>query len=42
LIPHMEVATSAFGTFETCQPPWKLSAYRGGPEVIGAQPKRRF
>ena len=32
---------SPIGTFETCRQTLKLSAYRGRPEVIGAQSERR-
>ena len=32
---------STVGTFETCQPALKLSAYRGRPEVTGGQSERR-
>jgi hypothetical protein len=31
--------TSGPGTFETCRWTQKMSAYRGGPEVVGAWPK---
>jgi hypothetical protein len=31
---------STHGTFETCQPALKLSAYRGRPEVIGSRAGR--
>jgi hypothetical protein len=35
------VHESGSGTFETCQPALKLSAYRGRPEVTGGQSERR-
>jgi len=38
--PHRD-RLSGPGTFETCQPAWNLSAYRGRPEVIGARSKWR-
>src|ERR1700686_5355201 len=31
-----------YGTFETCRRTPGMSAHRGRPEVIGAQPERRF
>jgi len=33
---------SLAGTFETCRRALKMSAYRGGSEVVGAQSKDAF
>jgi hypothetical protein len=36
----MRLATSAFGTFETCRPALRMSVYQGRPAVIGARSER--
>jgi ABC-type uncharacterized transport system substrate-binding protein len=36
-MPFAAAHESVVGTFETCQPARKLSAYRGRPEVVGGQ-----
>jgi len=37
----VKIGTSEFGTNAKCRPALKLSAYRGGSEVIGARSERR-
>jgi uncharacterized membrane protein (UPF0182 family) len=38
---RVKIGTSEFGTNAKCRPALKLSAYRGGSEVIGARSERR-
>jgi hypothetical protein len=38
-MPFRDLATSAYGTFETCRPTPEMSVVRGGPEADGEQPR---